>query len=360
MFLQSLTFEGRSYYPEELSAALRSSVTPFPDELAAFLREWISAQDTVTVQTSGSTGTPKILLAEKERMRASARLTCSFLGMRAGERALLCMPLKYIGAKMMVVRSLEYGLDLHWVAPSSHPLLGLEQSPDLLAMTPAQIFTSLETEQEAAVLRGTRHIIIGGGAVDAQLESILRAFPHGVWSSYGMTETLSHIALRRLSGPEASDWYRPFAGVSLRLSSEGTLMIFAPAVCAEELKTNDIAELRPDGAFRILGRLDNVINSGGIKVQIERVESILASVMTQAFQISAAPDPHYGEIVVMLVEGESAPEAQIKAACHTVLEPYSCPKRVLAVPSLPRTGSGKPDRAAARNMVKKLMGVACA
>ena len=348
-----LTFEGRVYSLEELSAALCKPETGFPADLADFLREWISPQETVTVQTSGSTGAPKIMQAEKERMRASARMTCSFLGLEAGETALLCMPLKYIGAKMMVVRSLEYGLDLRWADPSSHPLLGLSEAPALLAMTPAQVVASLETEEEAALLRGTKHIIIGGAAVDVQLGDILRGFPNGVWSTYGMTETLSHIALRRLSGPEASDWYKPFNGVSLRLSDEGALMISAPAVCAKELKTNDRAELRADGSFRILGRLDNVINSGGVKVQIEHVEAVLSSVLDRPFQISAVPDSRYGEAVVMLVEGElPAPEEQMIADFHKVLEAYFCPKHVFSVPALPCTGSGKPDRASARKLAQ--------
>ncbi len=350
-----LTFEGRAYSLPELADALRLPETGFPDEVAEFLREWVAPQATVTVQTSGSTGTPKIMQVEKERMRASARMTCSFLGLKAGDTALLCMPLKYIGAKMMAVRSLEYGLDLRWATPSSHPLRGISEAPALLAMTPAQVAASLETEEEAAMLRASKHIIIGGAAVDPRLEAILRGFPKNVWSTYGMTETLSHIALRRLSGPEASDWYQPFEGVSLRLSEEGALVISAPAVCPEELTTRDVAELRADGCFRILGRLDNVINSGGVKVQIEQVETVLSKHLIQPFQISAAPDMRYGESVVLLVEGElPAPQEQIIADCHKVLEPYFCPKHVFAVPELPRTGSGKPDRASARKLAKEL------
>ena len=343
--------EGREYGPAEV-CELRGRNAAL-DDLADFLDEWFSESPTVQVQTSGSTGVPKVMQVEKARMEASARMTCSFLGLKAGDRALLCMPLKYIGAKMVVVRSILWGLDLYCVQASSHPLLTLGFAPDFLAMTPAQVYSSLESEDEAALLEATGHNIIGGGAIDVRLGARLRTFPNHVWSTYGMTETLSHIALRRLNGPEASDWYSPFEGVALRLTEEGALAIHAPAVCAEELITNDIAELHEDGRFRILGRKDNVINSGGVKIQIEAVEAQLLPLMPCAFQITAAPDAHYGEVVVMLVEGEKGEDAF--EAAFASLHAYSRPKHVFFVPELPRTGSGKPDRATARAIAKERM-----
>ena len=348
---RTILVEGREYGPAEVCELRGRSVAL--DELADFLDEWFSESPTVQVQTSGSTGVPKVMQVEKVRMEASARMTCSFLGLKAGDRALLCMPLKYIGAKMVVVRSILWGLDLYCVQASSHPLLTLGFAPDFLAMTPAQVYSSLESEDEAALLEATGHNIIGGGAIDARLGARLRTFPNHVWSTYGMTETLSHIALRRLNGPEASDWYSPFEGVALRLTEEGALAIHAPAVCAEELITNDIAELHEDGRFRILGRKDNVINSGGVKIQIEAVEAQLLPLMPCAFQITAAPDAHYGEVVVMLAEGEKSEDAF--EAAFAGLHAYSRPKHVFFVPELPRTGSGKPDRATARAIAKERM-----
>ncbi|MBQ4326408.1 MAG: AMP-binding protein [Mailhella sp.] len=348
---KTILVEGREYGPADVSG-LRGRNDAL-DDLADFLDEWFSESPTVQVQTSGSTGVPKVMQVEKVRMEASARMTCSFLGLKAGDRALLCMPLKYIGAKMVVVRSILWGLDLYCVQASSHPLLTLGFAPDFLAMTPAQVYSSLESEDEAALLEATGHNIIGGGAIDARLGARLRTFPNHVWSTYGMTETLSHIALRRLNGPEASDWYSPFEGVALRLTEEGALAIHAPAVCAEELVTNDIAELHEDGRFRILGRKDNVINSGGVKIQIEAVEAQLLPLMPCAFQITAGPDAHYGEVVVMLAEGEERGQGFEEA--FAALHAYSRPKHVFFVPSLPRTGSGKPDRATARAIAKERM-----
>ena len=347
---KKIRIAGREYGPDDV-ASLRGRDVAL-DDLADFLDEWFSESPTVQVQTSGSTGVPKVMHVEKVRMEASARMTCSFLGLKAGDRALLCMPLKYIGAKMVVVRSIVWGLDLYCVQASSHPLRTLGFAPDFLAMTPAQVYSSLENEDEAALLEATGHNIIGGGAIDARLGARLRTFPNHVWSTYGMTETLSHIALRRLNGPDASDWYSPFEGVALRLTEDGALAIHAPSVCAEEIVTNDIAELHEDGKFRILGRRDNVINSGGVKIQIEAVESQLLPLMPCAFQISAAPDAQYGEVVVLLAEGEG--KADELKPLFASLHAYSRPKHVFFVPELPRTGSGKPDRANARVLAKKL------
>ena len=352
---KKITIEGRVCRPTDI-AGLRGRNAAM-DDLADFLDEWFSESPTVKVQTSGSTGIPKVMQVEKARMEASARMTCSFLGLKAGDRALLCMPLRYIGAKMVVVRSIVWGLDLYTVQASSHPLQDLGFAPDFLAMTPAQVYSSMESEEELALLEATRHNIIGGGAIDARLGARLRGFPNSVWSTYGMTETLSHIALRRLNGPDASDWYTPFNGVSLRLAEGGTLAIHAPAVCAEELITNDIAELREDGSFRIVGRRDNVIVSGGVKIQIEDVEAQLLPVVSCAFQITAAPDEHYGEVVVMLVAKQAGDEPtaeDVRRACQ-VLHSYSRPKHIFFVEELPLTGSGKPDRAGARVLVRKLM-----
>jgi O-succinylbenzoic acid--CoA ligase len=219
-------------------------------------------------------------------------------------------------------------------------------------MTPAQATSTLESPEEAAKLRDVKQLILGGGATEEPLLSIVRGFPHGVWSTYGMTETLSHIALKRLNGNEASDWYTPFEGVSLRLTEDRTLAITAPGVCAEELITNDIAELTENGRFRILGRRDNVINSGGIKLQIEELEKKISAVLPCSFQITAAPDTHYGEVVVMLVQG--APPPDWSARCRSILPSYACPKHIFSLTELPQTESGKPARAEARALAAHL------
>ena len=243
-------------------------------DVEAFLAEWHNDSPTVLVHTSGSTGQPKPMLVEKRRMEASARITCDFLGLHEGDTALLCMSLDYIAGKMMVVRALTCGLKLITVPPSGLPCW--EGTVDFAAMVPLQVWNLLHDTAGRERLRAVRHLIIGGGAIDEALERELQDFPHAVWSTYGMTETLSHIALRRLNGPERSAGYVPLPGVQVSLNEESCLVINAPAVHDGPLVTNDRGSLTPNPSpkergvmFRILGRKDNVICSGGIKIQIE-------------------------------------------------------------------------------------------
>ena len=323
--------------------------------MASFLDEWNNDSEYVEVKTSGSTGEPKRMLVEKRRMLNSARITCDFLGLKAGDTALLCMSTDYIAGKMMVVRSIERGLKLIEVPPCGHPLNNSQLSIvncqlDFAAMVPMQVYNSLQVPEEKERLMAIRHLIIGGGAIDEAMEAELRTFPHAVWSTYGMTETLSHIALRRISGPEASEWYMPFPTVKLSTTDEGCLVIDAPEVCAQTLITNDIVELKSDGRFRICGRKDNVICSGGIKIQIEEVEQTLKKYMRVPYIISKRKDEKFGEIVVLLTEGDTA-EAQ--TICEQVLPKYHQPKVYLHVNQIPLTETGKPARKRAEELAKK-------
>ena len=180
----------------------------------------------------------------------------------------------------------------------------------------------------------------------------LKHFPNAVWSTYGMTETLSHIALRRLSGEEASDWYEPFEGVDVSLNADGCLVIDAPAVCATTLTTNDIAEIAPDGRhFRIRGRRDNVVCSGGIKLQIEEIEAHLQPFVSVPFMITKRTDARFGETVVLLAA--DADIEQLKTACHEHLTKYETPRVFVAVERLPYTETGKPARAEALRMAQE-------
>ena len=283
-------------------------------------------------------------------MEASARITCRFLGLHEGDTALLCMPLDYIAGKMMVVRALTCGLQLVSVEPKGCP--EWEGTVDLAAMVPLQVWNLLQQAPER--LRQICHLLIGGGAINDELAEALKDFPNHVWSTYGMTETLSHIALRRLNGPERSDWYTPFEGVTVSLSDEGCLVIDAPAVHDGLLVTNDIAELSTFNSqlstqqFRILGRKDNVICSGGIKIQIEEVERLLRPHLAAPFMITKAPDTKLGEQVVLLTESTDIPALQ--TLCRSVLPRYWQPRRILFVDHIPMTETGKPARAEAERM----------
>ena len=334
--------------------------------LEDFLSEWNNGSDRVLVHTSGSTGKPKPMMVEKKRMLNSARITCDFLGLKPGDSALLCMSLDYIAGKMVVVRSIERHLHLISVSPSGHPLKDINEEITFAAMVPMQVYNTLQVPEERERLTHIRHLIIGGGAIDASLEKELQALPGNIaiWSTYGMTETLSHIALRRINGAEASEWYQPFDSVKISQTEEGCLVIDAPLVCAETLVTNDIVEIESyiynkveKLRFRIKGRKDNVICSGGIKIQIEEVEALLKSHLEKPFMLAKKKDEKFGEIAVLLTEDEDLKkvEATIRRllsgksddsnkSSESKSHKYWIPREFRYVEHLPLTEPGKPKR----------------
>ena len=322
--------------------------------LEEFLSEWRNANSTVLVHTSGSTGKPKPMLVEKCRMEQSARITCDFLGLKQGDTALLCMPLDYIAGKMMVVRSLIRNMRLISIPPSGHPLSDVPSDVhiDFAAMVPLQVYNSLQVPEECERLKEISHLIIGGGAVDDTVAEALSTFPNAVWSTYGMTETLSHIALRRLSGMERSDWYTPFESVALSQTDEGCLVIDAPLVCEKKLITNDIVEIASDGRFRVIGRKDNVVCSGGIKIQIEEVEKMLKPYIKSPFLITKRKDEKFGEAVVLLAEGDVLDD--VKMVCKRVLPKLWQPRHYFSVAHLPFTETGKPARKEAERIATEI------
>ena len=327
--------------------------------LEDFLSEWNNDSDRVLVHTSGSTGKPKPMMVEKKRMLNSARITCDFLGLKPGDSALLCMSLDYIAGKMVVVRSIERHLHLISVSPSGHPLKDIDLKDangeiTFAAMVPMQVYNTLQVPEERERLTHIRHLIIGGGAIDASLEKELQALPGNIaiWSTYGMTETLSHIALRRINGAEASEWYQPFDSVKISQTDEGCLVIEAPLVCAETLVTNDIVEIESyiynkveKLRFRIKGRKDNVVCSGGIKIQIEEVEEFLKPHLEKPFMLAKKKDEKFGEIAVLLSEDKEI--KTVEATVRRLLSDhkYWIPREFLHVEHLPLTETGKPKRA---------------
>jgi O-succinylbenzoic acid--CoA ligase len=272
------------------------------------------------------------------------------LGLRKGDKALLCMPIQYIGARMMIVRTMTAGLDLMVSPPSGHPLRDIDGDLRFVAMLPLQVFNCLQIPVEKERLKSIGILIIGGGAIDQALEDELRNFPNAIYSTYGMTETLSHIALRRLNGDKASPYYHPLPSVKLTLSDENTLIIDAPLICDKQVVTNDVAELRTDGSFRILGRRDNIINSGGIKVQAEALEEKLRPLIPVAFAVTSKPDTRLGEAIVMLIEKSERSTNHIHHIISSTLPPYERPKHIIEVTTIPIAGNGKINRAACRQL----------
>lgn len=315
--------------------------TEFEKKVRNFLEEWISEGETVNVQTSGSTGTPKIFEIEKKKMINSAVMTCNFLGLKEGDKALLCLPTEYISGKMMVVRSMERKLKLIIAEPSLHPVANLEEEIDFCAMTPLQVGNSLEK------LHLIKNLIIGGAAVSESLKNkIIEMNPDSsnrIFETYGMSETLSHIALKQLM-PQPEDYFTVFENVSISLDERGCLTIFAPNVNEEILKTNDLVDIKNDKQFKFLGRLDNVINSGGAKIFPETLETLVKKEIPNEVIFVGLPDESLGQKLILIVEGNESDEVIQQIGQVSFEKNFHRPKEIIFMNKIPRTPNGKVNR----------------
>lgn len=358
---QSVVVEHRRFTAEDREELCSLSCEK-PDEalrhVYAFLSEWFSDTSEVEVQTSGSTGVPKRMRVSKRRMMCSACRTCAFLGLKEGDTALLCMDMKYIGAKMMVVRALVAGMRLVVRKPSSAPLADVEEHIDFLSVVPMQLYRCVQDRRQWERLVQVRCVIVGGGAVDEPLCRQLDALPCKVYSTYGMTETLSHIALRRLNGEAASEFYVPMDGIRLSLSVYGTLVIDAPDVCEGRIVTNDVVRLLEDGRFMVVGRMDNVVNSGGVKIQVEEDERVLRRLIPVPFVLTSVPDEYLGEALVLLVRDDlPLHEDDLRESMKVLLSRYHVPRHIIRIPQIPEAGNGKIDRKACREVAADMLSV---
>ncbi len=340
---EQLNLQGELLTAENLPTWRRNQ-TGILAELADFLQAWFSPSPTLTLHTSGSTGKPKDIRVRKDAMRTSARLSCTFFGLTPGTSALLCLPLRYIAGQMMVVRALVGGLHLRAIEPSSTPLSGLAAPIDFVPLVPMQVSRTLSQPGGREQLALVRTLLLGGGFVNPELEEALQSLPTRIFVSYGMTETLSHIALRRLNGEERSSAYTPLPGVRLSNAADGTLQISAEHLGLRSMATNDCGTLLEDGRFLLHGRKDAVINSGGIKIQAEDIERALTS--ATGLELVALPLPHtvLGQCPVVLWEGSDDAEAALRQAGER-LPRYHHPAAYIRLTPLPRTESGKISRA---------------
>lgn len=356
---QRITLDGKKYSREDIHRLVSETTAETPAmlrELYLFLNDWFDDSPLMSIQTSGSTGAPKVLTVRKEQMMQSARMTCEVLNLRAGDTALLCMPLQYIAGKMMVVRALVAGLNLIVRTPSSHPLADVTTPIRFAAMVPLQVYNTFDVAEELKRLRRVGVLIIGGGMINPHFSQKLMNMPGEIYATYGMTETLSHIALCRINGDRTDRiTYYPLPEVKLSISSKGTLKIDAPLVCDEVLTTNDVAEINSEGGFIILGRKDTTINSGGVKMQPELMEGWLQNALPMPFVFTSIPDDRLGEAVVLLIEGAmDVGSIRTLVAAHLPSK-YSQPKWIVSVSRVPLTGYGKIDRVACKALARTML-----
>lgn len=313
-------------------------------EISGFLEDWFADTLCLDVQTSGSTGTPKIIQLEKKSMVASAKATGAFFNVPAGATALLCMSSTYIAGKMMLVRAMVLGWELDVIPVTSKPLELTEKSYSFAAMIPLQVHHSFDKIQRI------EQLIIGGGVISPLLLSKIKRVATKVFATYGMTETITHIAVKRLNGV-AGDFYKTLPHVTLKLDARGCLVIDAPLLSKEIIYTNDLVELIDSHCFSWLGRYDSVINSGGIKLIPEQLEFKLSTVLKERFFMSSEPDELLGSKLVLIVESKDRGVAlevayleRIKEA--KVMSKFEIPKKVVFLDKFIETPTQKINRKA--------------
>ena len=343
---KGLTIGGRHHGPDELNIlclgkAEDRSLPPWERALYAFIRDWLGGTDHILQRSSGTTGKPKDLQLPKSAMEASARATCDFFDLRPGASAHLCLPVDYIAGKMMVVRAFVGELDLLAVEPSSRPGIPAE-GVDFSAMVPLQVSNTLEAGEG---LSRVRTLIVGGAEISPELEASLSEQRTAVWATYGMAETCSQIALRRVNGKSPEGHFTAMRDVRLLLDGRGCLAIETSWLPAR-VQTNDVVEMLDEVRFRWLGRYDNLINSGGLKIVPEEIEAVISRVTGRPCAVVGLPDDRLGSRAVAVFEaGEGLPGAEgLMALLETEVARPSIPREVLVVERFPRNASFKIDR----------------
>lgn len=304
---------------------------PYEKAMGDFLLDWFDAKSYLELTTSGTTGTPKTIRIEKDAMINSALASGDFFNLKPGDRALHCLPTNFIAGKMMLVRALILGLEIDFVAPSSRPLLNKDRTYDFAAMVPLQAQNSI-TE-----LYKIKKMIVGGAKMNHELESQLTHLKTEVFETYGMTETITHIAAKRVG----EDAFSLLPNVKISVDDRNCLVINAPNISSELIVTNDLVSLVDEDHFVFIGRIDNLINSGGIKLIPEKIEDKLSKKIQARFFVAGMKDEDLGEKLVLVIEGE---QQNLDDTIFKKLDKYERPKEIFYVTKFAETENGKIKR----------------
>lgn len=316
-----------------------------------FCEKWLLGEQEFILKTSGSTGEPKPIALTRFQMEASAKLTGKTFKLKPFDKALVCLNIEYIAGIMMLVRGMVLGLELTIIEPNSSPLENLENHEfDFAAFVPLQLQKILENGNQFKVLNRMKAIIVGGAAVNEVLEKDIQQLTVPVYSTYGMTETVSHIAIRRLNGANRSDNFQVLEGVKIGMDERNCLNIIADASNNEFVQTNDIVEFINENEFKLIGRFDNIINSGGLKIQLEKVEKIFEKLITnKRFFAFGMEDEKLGQKLILVVETEyltNEIKEMILNKAKKKLSKYEIPKQIFMINSFSKTPTGKIDKKA--------------
>jgi len=338
-------FNGVSYSKEELVELAYSFIKegePYEHELGDFLLDWLLPSHQITVQTSGSTGVPKKIFLLKEHMVNSALATGTYFNLKPKNSVLHCLPMQYIAGKMLVVRALVLGLHLDFIEPTSAPLSENTKFYNFAAMVPLQLQNSLK------FIDCIDKLIVGGTPVTKEIMALIKDKSCQIYETYGMTETITHIAARRVNGANdkiLSATVSPFKvlpKVVISKDKRDCLVIDAPHISKEIVYTNDLVRLISDSEFVWLGRYDNIINSGGVKLIPEQIELLLSSILKNRFFVTGLPDEKLGQKLILIIEGKVDKEEILKKIkLSGILDKYQIPKEVYAVNTFKETDNGK-------------------
>lgn len=338
----------------------------FSDDVHQFLKSWFSVDDSLAVQTSGSTGKPKTILLLKEQMINSALATSNYFDLKENTTALSCLPVAYIAGKMMLIRAITLGWHLDVVTTNSNPLNDIEKQYDFSAMVPLQLENSLSK------INLIKKLIVGGGVVSNSLQEKINNISTAVFATYGMTETITHIAVKKLNNFNAvisseveksllqshitESYYQVLPNVKIFIDDRNCLVIDAPKVSKEIVFTNDVVLLISDTQFEWLGRFDNVINSGGIKLHPEKIEEKLSKVISNRFFVAGISDEKLGQKLVLIVESIISSEVE-KSFFNKVknlksLSKFEAPKEIYFLDQLIETETGKIQRKKTLELLK--------
>ncbi|GAA3640627.1 AMP-binding protein [Flavivirga jejuensis] len=339
---------GIHYTYEDLMEVAYSFVKeglPYETFIGEFLLDWLDHNDFIVVNTSGSTGIPKPISIRKQAMVNSAIATGDFFNLKSGDKALHCLPSNFIAGRMMLVRAVVIGLELDLVAPVSQPNFNTKRHYDFCAMIPLQLQNSLDNCQHI------KTIIVGGASVSNSLKNRLQNLNSNVYETYGMTETVTHIAVKKINNfnkekdrnTELDDasYFQTLPNISISQDERGCLIIDAPRLSKNKIVTNDFVKCLSNSEFEWLGRYDNVINSGGLKLFPEAIESKLHDKIKKRFFVASSPHKTLGEQLILVLESDSN---KLNTSVFLDLDKFEKPKKIYAVERFVETPSGKVQR----------------